>query len=247
MKSIIKKDSLLVSEIFYSLQGEGSHIGTPALFIRLAGCNLNCSYCDSSYTHDWKKYDKKKETVKLSIQEIIDIAVKIIPKSYIREKILVVITGGEPLLQKKGLIKLLDELRNKFHNPIIEIETNGTQNFSNEIDDRISCYSISPKLSNTHIEESKRIDIDILSQYLNSSYNDIVFKFIVSEKNNLAEIKKIQENLHLSPESIYVMPEGINNEDLKNKSLWIANTCLKERWNFSYRLQILLWGNERAK
>jgi 7-carboxy-7-deazaguanine synthase len=80
------KDTLLVSELFYSIQGESSYTGYPCLFIRLAGCNLRCTYCDAKYTYE-------ETDLEMSLAEI----VSFVQKSPVR---LVEITGGEPLLQE---------------------------------------------------------------------------------------------------------------------------------------------------
>ena len=78
-------EQLQVSELFYSIQGESTRAGLPCAFIRLSGCNLHCSYCDSSYTQD-------EPGKKMSIDQII---------TWLRDfpKTMVEITGGEPLLQ----------------------------------------------------------------------------------------------------------------------------------------------------
>ncbi len=83
-------------EIFYSLQGEGVTAGTPTVFLRLANCNLSCSWCDTKYTWDWQSYDPQREVMELSDDEA-------------HERILafecphLVITGGEPLMQQRAL------------------------------------------------------------------------------------------------------------------------------------------------
>ncbi len=101
---------LLISEIFTSIQGESTYAGRTCFFIRLAGCNLNCSYCDTKYAFDKEKADE------LSINEIIDQAI------YSGVK-LTEITGGEPLLQK-NVLSLCDELiKNGF---TVLMETNGS-------------------------------------------------------------------------------------------------------------------------
>lgn len=79
-------NSLLISEIFYSIQGESSWAGMPCVFVRLSRCNLRCSYCDTTYAFT--------DGDKFSIGEIMDRV-----RAYRCE--LVEITGGEPLLQKK--------------------------------------------------------------------------------------------------------------------------------------------------
>ena len=99
---------LKVNEIFYSLQGEGPFAGTPAVFIRLAGCNLTCSFCDT----DHEKFEE------MGVQQIIEhLDFLNLPCG-----VLVVITGGEPFLQDTApLVRALDEEGWR-----IQIETNGT-------------------------------------------------------------------------------------------------------------------------
>lgn len=101
-----------VSEMFSSIQGEGNFLGVPATFIRFVGCNLKCSFCDTK-----KTWEGKPESVEMSIEEIVTRAVSF-------NNTLIVITGGEPCLQKH-LQELIDQLHMRnFH---IAIETNGTQ------------------------------------------------------------------------------------------------------------------------
>ena len=94
-----------IVEIFHSVQGEGYHTGTPSIFIRFGGCNLQCSWCDT----DFSKWDR------MSITEIMTIL-----EQWTTRRI--IYTGGEPAMQK--LRPLSDELHSKGYN--IAIETNGT-------------------------------------------------------------------------------------------------------------------------
>ena len=100
--------SLLVNEIFYSLQGESTYSGRPCVFIRLTGCNLRCSYCDTRYAYD--------EGIKLRLTEIHDRI-----KQY--RCSLVEVTGGEPLAQIKTP-DLVDHLINNGYEVLME--TNGS-------------------------------------------------------------------------------------------------------------------------
>ncbi|MCK5594994.1 radical SAM protein [bacterium] len=102
-----------VNEVFKSIQGEGSFAGKLCSFVRLSGCNLRCSYCDTKYA-----YEKGND---LSIEKIVR-KVKILGLS------LVEITGGEPLLQKETT-KLVDTLIEQKHTVLIE--TNGTISIKN--------------------------------------------------------------------------------------------------------------------
>ena len=116
-----------IKEIFYSLQGEGSHAGTPAIFIRFAGCNLACPWCDTNYHYGDQ----------MEVEDIIDKCLELVPKGEFTEKMMVVLTGGEPSLQVDH--KLLRELhQEEFY---IAIETNGTH----EIPDDIDWITLSPK------------------------------------------------------------------------------------------------------
>jgi 7-carboxy-7-deazaguanine synthase len=102
-----------VAEIFKSLQGEGKNQGRPCLFIRLAGCNLNCNWCDTP--------DSRSGGAEMSPGAILE-EVRRAGLSYI------CITGGEPLLQGDELVELLSEIRRRGAD--IDIETNGTVDFS---------------------------------------------------------------------------------------------------------------------
>lgn len=109
-----------VNEIFYSLQGEGYHSGTPAVFVRFSGCNLRCPFCDTQH----------EEGIEMSETEIVE-AVKTYPAS------LVVVTGGEPAMQlTEGLVDAL-HAAGKY----VSVETNGTLPLPKNVD----WITLSPK------------------------------------------------------------------------------------------------------
>ena len=111
-----------INEIFYSLQGEGFHAGTPAVFVRLSGCNLRCAFCDTQH----------QDGQMLSVQEIVEEVNKypVAP--------LLVLTGGEPSLFID--VAFVAELKQKT-NKTIAIETNGTRPLPNNLD----WVTLSPK------------------------------------------------------------------------------------------------------
>ena len=109
-----------VNEIFYSLQAEGFFAGTPAVFVRLCGCNLQCPWCDTKYHNEGKWYTK--EELESEVRSLAD------------ERVLVVFTGGEPTLQLKEEEELLPEYYKT-------IETNGT----NPVPSWIDFVTCSPK------------------------------------------------------------------------------------------------------
>lgn len=109
-----------VNEIFYSLQGEGYHSGTPAVFVRFSGCTLRCPFCDTQH----------EEGIEMSEAEIVE-AVKTYPAS------LVVVTGGEPAMQlTEGLVDAL-HAAGKY----VSVETNGTLPLPKNVD----WITLSPK------------------------------------------------------------------------------------------------------
>jgi 7-carboxy-7-deazaguanine synthase len=102
---------LKVNEIFYDIEGEGKFQGYPTLFIRLAGCNLRCVWCDTKYSY-YRGKNKRLE----GIQRL----VKKSPFKYVN------ITGGEPLQQKKDVIKLIRSIKKIRPDITVSIETNGS-------------------------------------------------------------------------------------------------------------------------
>jgi 7-carboxy-7-deazaguanine synthase len=102
-----------ITEIFRSLQGEGKNQGKPCLFIRLAGCNLGCRWCDTP--------ESRSNGMTMALDSVLEHVWRINPPY-------VCITGGEPLLQADELERLLDSLCRR--GTLIDIETNGTIDFS---------------------------------------------------------------------------------------------------------------------
>ena len=100
-------------EIFYSIQGEGPHFGRPSVFLRLSGCNLSCRWCDTPYTWNWEEgenrheqaqqYNKQAEQQSLQVESL-STQLNSFPCRHL------VLTGGEPMLQQKRLVALLDTL-----------------------------------------------------------------------------------------------------------------------------------------
>lgn len=130
-------ESLEIVEIFHTLQGEGPFTGRASIFVRLAGCNLRCPWCDTDYTAN-RRFR--------SVQHIREAVAFILAAN--PETKLVVITGGEPLRQNiVPLIKLL----NSQHGVHIQIESNGVLGFESDLIDLIKAhvvtYIVSPKTS----------------------------------------------------------------------------------------------------
>ena len=137
---------MLISEIYQSRQGEGLLTGTPSVFVRTSGCNLRCGFCDTPFA-SWEPVGDQ-----MSISEIIDkvhlSAKPDDPENGDSQSRHVVLTGGEPMLQRE-VVQLCKEIKSAgFH---ITIETAGT------IFHQLDCdlMSISPKLSNSDPQPSR--------------------------------------------------------------------------------------------
>jgi 7-carboxy-7-deazaguanine synthase len=116
--------TLRLSEIFYSLQGEGFHAGTPAVFIRMAGCNLSCTFCDTDFSL------KEKLSPEAVVAHIAQYPAKF-----------VVLTGGEPTIQPEAVRALVNLLHEQGY--YVTMETNGTSTDTLGVD----WVTVSPKLS----------------------------------------------------------------------------------------------------
>lgn len=225
-----------ISEIFYSIQGEGPHIGVPAIFLRLSGCNLRCVWCDSKFT--WNMKSGKQMSTKQIIK-----ALKKYPCKHL------IITGGEPLLQQSAIRELLEELNSdnslstkkstKSHTYFIEIETSGS--IQPQINELINQYNCSPKLSN-----SKNRQINYQLSLPKFPKEKTWYKFVVDQPSDLGEIKKFIKDHKLPKDKIILIPQGITKIDILKRSKWLAETCKKENWRFSTRLHIEIWGNRRG-
>lgn len=237
------------AEIFYSLQGEGFSMGRPSVFVRLAGCNLQCHWCDTPYTwyyqgvnaehHGGQYYDKKSNIVTMSAE---DIAGKIKEFPSKRSPCTnVIFTGGEPLLQQAGLRNICSILGDDYH---IEIETNGTIALDNKFDPFVNQLNISPKLSHARNPGDKAINQDILTQYAGD--RRVWLKFVVANAQDFDEIKAIVTQCNFAQNSIIIMPEGTDSETLQRKSGWIAEKCLEYGYRFSDRMHIHLYGDTRG-
>jgi len=229
-----------------TIQGEGKLSGIASLFIRFAGCNLFCQWqtsygiseCDTSYA----SYN-----ISGSVKTDTDVVVQTI---LLNSKNIdhVVITGGEPFLQRDALLDLCKKL--KSHNFHITIETNATI-YDKDVCKYVDLLSLSPKLmsstpQNNHKEahERLRLNYSVIQNFI-SSKKDVQLKFVVSNSKDIDEIKLLLQNLSgWKKEDILLMPPGTTYEELNQSSNFIIKNCLLNGWRYSTRLQIILFGNK---
>jgi organic radical activating enzyme len=222
---------LVVSEIFGpTFQGEGPSIGRRAGFVRLGRCNLACTWCDTPYTWDWSRFDPAVELTRVPVG---DVAAAV----NAMEVPLVVITGGEPLLQQAGLIELLPQLAPSLR---IEIETAGTLLPAPELAARVDQFNVSPKLANSGNPFARRHKPDVLRALQDTG--KAVFKFVATSPDDLDEIA----GYGLPPASVWVMPEGTTADGVRRGLAALAESVLVRGWNLTTRLHVELWGDRRG-
>lgn len=224
-----------VSEIFYSIQGEGMLTGVPSVFVRTSGCNLRCVWCDTPYT-SWSP-----EGADLTIEQIVA-EVRRHPARH------AVVTGGEPMIAP-WIVELTEGIRGLgLH---VTMETAGT------VYQRVACdlMSISPKLENStplEREGGKWAEQHDRIRYRPGTLKQLMaeyeyqLKFVVASPDDMAEIARMLEETGADRGRVVLMPEGTTSEAIRERAPWLTEICKREGFRYSPRLHIDLWGNRRG-
>jgi 7-carboxy-7-deazaguanine synthase len=222
---------LQMVEMFHSLQGEGRLTGVPSVFVRLAGCNLRCVWCDTAYARE----ADAGQPVALSrlLRQVCGFPTRF-----------VVLTGGEPMTSPH-IQELALALRAMQRH--ITIETNGTLP-----PEGIDCdlASLSPKLANSSRDpdedEARRLCLPALRAWVDGY--DYQFKFVVSLPADVLEIREILRQLDrpVPPERVLLMPEGKESSALHARDAWLVDVCKEQGFRYCRRLQLDLFGARRG-
>jgi 7-carboxy-7-deazaguanine synthase len=194
-----------IIEIFQSIQGEGPAMGRPATFVRLAGCNLSCEGCDTPLVAG-------RDLVPAELAEAISGG-------------RVVITGGEPALQREELAVLVDRLFQKGLE--LHLETNGTIDIPEELLDKFHYVVVSPK-------RGSAVELNSWSKRAN-----VHLKFVMGPRSwcwSEDELSKIVPTL--SRDRVWIMPFGTDPEMKNARKAW--DLALQLGVNYSDRLHIRL-------
>jgi 7-carboxy-7-deazaguanine synthase len=224
-----------ISEIFYSIQGEGMLTGVPSVFVRTSGCNLRCVWCDTPYT-SWAP-----EGAEMTTEDILA-EIQTYPAGH------AVVTGGEPMIAP-GIVQLTQGIRQQdLH---ITIETAGT------VFHPVACdlMSISPKLENSTPHEREggrwaaqherlRYQPEVLKQLM-SEY-EYQLKFVVASPEDMKEIAAMIEETGADRSRVVLMAEGTTSDTIRERAPWLTEICKREGFRYSPRLHIDLWGNRRG-
>lgn len=224
--------------VFYTVQGEGATMGRPCVFLRLHVCNLRCVWCDAWYTWNPNTEEFWTESENWTIeqtQQKIEAAWGC-ENPAVQKR--VVVTGGEPLLQKDRielLLKAMPEWQ-------FEIETNGTIMPTPALLEKVQ-FNCSPKLANSTNPKTARIKPEVIKA-LNQA--NTVFKFVVMTPEDLDEIEKSYiEPFQLDINKILVMPQGVTSSEVAHNAQRVVEAVKKKGYRLLGRLQCEIWGATR--
>lgn len=246
-------------EHFYSIQGEGRYVGSPSLFFRFGGCNMKCEGfgcietaqdgtevlgCDTVYAvnkehfaHAWIEINSAQQLLK--IFDLYDLP----------DGVDVVLTGGEPLIYANDpvFIAFLEELIKNNHR--VTFETNGTiaVDFEKYPVYTKCVFALSVKLENSAEPLAKRIRGGVINS-LAINAKDAFFKFSVDEDSiNMALDDEIEQiTAHAPQTDVYCMPLGGNKADVEKNTLPLIEYCKNKGYNFSDRLHIRIWDENKG-
>lgn len=232
-------DTLVVAEVFGpTVQGEGPSMGRRASFLRLGGCNLACSWCDTPFTWDAGRFDLRAELTRTPVPELVARVLEGSPG-------IVVITGGEPLLhqQQPGWAVLLAALN--VAGVEVEVETNGTLAPTPATAAAVTRFNVSPKLTHSSDPADKRIRPDALTALRHTGR--AAFKFVCRTPADIQEAAAHTAAYGIPPHEVWIMPEGTTTRELDERLRLLADPAIRAGFNLTTRLHVHAWGDERAR
>ena len=230
----INKETLFLSDdlVFYTIEGEGEFVGQPSVFMRMSMCNLTCigfasedspNGCDSFVS--WSVKNKK------SFAEIFQMMEDNNYIEHLRNRAILKLTGGEPIIQEKQLLKFIEAFKEKYDFvPRIDFETNAT-------------FTTSPKLISNGDPEEKTYKPEVLKWHIT---NGSSFKFVINSDKDIEEIWRKYVNddrgINVPLFRIWFMPCCGSREEHVEKAPAVAEYAKAMHVNFSPRLQLLIWN-----
>jgi 6-pyruvoyltetrahydropterin 2'-reductase len=231
--------------IFYTIEGEGEFVGQPSVFMRLAMCNLTCKGFaseDSPYGCDsfvsWSKKNK------LTFDEIFKILDETFYIDHLKNNAIFKITGGEPLIQEKQLLKFFEAFVNRYNFlPRIDFETNATLVPDNRwIYEFAATFTTSPKLTTNGDPEEKTYKPEALKWHVAHNSG---FKFVINTDFDIDEIwlkyVKDDKGINIPLNRIWFMPCCGSRKEHVERAIAVAEYAKALNVNFSPRLQLIIW------
>ena len=235
--------SLSDDKVFYTLEGEGLHIGQPSVFMRLAMCNLTCKgFASEDSPHGCDSFVSWSVKNKFTFDELNYYFSDNGHDRELKNGAILKITGGEPMLQQARLLKWLPTFVDEFgFKPRIDFESNASIMPKEEwITDWNATFTLSPKMSNNGDAERIRYKPDVLKWH--NSHKESCFKFVINEVSDLVELfDKYIDPGYVDHEKIWLMPCCGSRDEHTAKSAMVADLCKQYHFKFSPRLQLVIW------
>lgn len=246
---------LKISQVFGpTVQGEGSAAGRHCLFVRTFDCNLECNFCDTPYTwavteekaaktRSGQLYKRDDPAYGMKSMEADEVLARLRKLWDVETRpTIIVVSGGEPMMQQRALVPLLEQLHgwgNEVH-----IETAGTIAPTAELDAFVTQYNVSPKLASSGNRLTKRYKPQALAALLNTG--KAWFKFVITadHETDLAEVDRIVADVAVPPQRVMVMPEGSDARTNIATAQQVVESALARGYGLSFRTHVLLWNDD---
>lgn len=244
----INSETLFLSDdkVFYTIEGEGEYIGKPSVFMRVSMCNLTCiGFASEDSPNGCDSYISWTVKNKMTFAEIFEMMEKNNYIEHLKNKAILKLTGGEPMVQQKQLLKFIEAFNIRYgFIPVIDFETNATI----KPDDRWvtefnATFTTSPKLSTNGDPEEKTYNPEVLKWHVS---NKSGFKFVITSDKDIEEIwrKYINntKNINVPLSRVWFMPCCGSREEHVERAAAVAEYAKAMHVNFSPRLQLIIWN-----
>ena len=244
----IDNETLFISndKAFYTLEGEGEYVGYPSVFLRLAMCNLTCKdFASEDSPHGCDSFISWSVKNKMTFKEIFELFERCNFVEKLRNGAILKITGGEPLIQAKQLLKFVEAFTvNYKFLPRIDFETNATLVPDEEwVTKWKATFTTSPKLSTNGDPESKTYKPEALKWH---SEHKSGFKFVITRSEDIDEIWKKyvvdEHGINVSLDRIWFMPCCGSRDEHVSAAPAVAEYAKALNVKFSPRLHLLIWN-----
>lgn len=242
------KETLILSDdkIFYTIEGEGEYIGQPSVFMRLSMCNLTCkSFASKDSPNGCDSYISWSVKNKMTFEEIF---ANLEDNNFIdklKNRAIFKLTGGEPLVQQKQLLKFMHEFVTRYNFiPRIDFETNATILPEEEwITKFFATFTTSPKLTTNGDPEEKTYKPEVLKWHVDHNSG---FKFVITTSEDIDEIWKKYindyEGINVPLQRVWFMPCCGSREEHIKRAEVVVEYAKAMHVNFSPRLHLLVWN-----
>lgn len=241
---------LVVSEVFGpTIQGEGPTLGRTAAFLRVGGCHLACSWCDTAYTWDWRGTSDMADEQGAPFDPGVELE-RVTPAAAAKRTLdclpdggILVVSGGEPLNQQPALAATLRYVREQRARLEVEVETSGSRRVTPRFDAQVERYNVSLKLAHS----GNDFDAAIVPAAIRAlaDTGKAAWKFVVATVGQLAEVESLVDRHDLAP--VWIMPEGRDPDTVTDATRRIADATVAYGWNLTTRLHLYAWGGERGR